>query len=288
MAHALRQCLDDGKSQPCGLPGAHFVGGIEPLKHVGGVLGGEVVRPVGEGGYDVPSLPVQLDGQGVRAVAQGVGEQIGEDPGHRPAVRPHRRQVVGDVYLHLQPRFLDLLVGGGQLVGQRPGQIYFFPLQGQLSPLDAGQVVERGDEGLEGAGPPLDHLEVFPTLFQGQIVPFQKLQIAQDGGQRRAQIMGHVGDLPSKLLLLPAVVRLFGLAQLQQVVETDQQLLRPGTGARQSQPDGGLVGDLGPHPPSGLTEAPLQGMPPSRLNNDYQQQENDDGGFHKAHPSRQM
>ena len=38
-----------------------------------------------------------------------------------------------------------------QLVGERPAQIHLLPLQGQLAPFNAGQVVKRRDKGLQGA-----------------------------------------------------------------------------------------------------------------------------------------
>ena len=96
--------------------------------------------------------------------------------------------------------------------------------------------------------------------------------------------MGHVGDLLPERLLLPAVGRPLLLAQLQQVVEADQQLLRPGAGAWQGQTGRGLVGHLLPHPAGGLAQAPLQGMSADRLDSDHQQQGNDNGSFHGVLP----
>ena len=256
---------------------------------MGGVLGGEPIRPVGKGGHHGVPLPVQLDGQGVLPMAQGVGEQVGEDPGHRPAVCPHRGHVWGDVHLHDQAALLNLLVGGRQLVGQRPAQIHLIPLQGQLPSLDPGQVIEGGDEGLEGSGPPLDHRQVLHPFPWRQPLPLQQLQIAQDGGQRRAQVVGHVGDLLPQLLFLPMVDRPLLLAQLQQLVEADQQLLRPGAGAGQGEAGGGLVGHLLPHPAGGPMKPPLQrDLPPDEDGTQQGQQDNQDG-FHKSPPfSRQM
>ena len=151
---------------------------------------------------------------------------------------------------------LKVLVEAGQEGLQRPAQIHWLEVEGILASLDAGEVIEGGDQVLEHPGPVGHDLQVVPPLLRGEPLGFQKLEIAQNGGEGGAQVMGDVGDLPAEALLLLSQCPGLLLPVLQQAVDLGQQLLHRAVRGGQAEALAGLGAGL-----PKLPGRPVQGGP---------------------------
>ena len=229
---------------------------------MGQVLVRQLVGLVGEQAHHPLPLPEEADLQFLPAVVQSVAQQVGENAQHRPLVRPHRRQAVGQVHVHVEAAVGEVIVKGGQKAGQGGVEVHRLPLQGVFAPLQPGQVVEAGDEALKGPGPALHHRQVLPALLLRQVRVLQQLEVAQDGGQGGAQVVGDVGDLPADGLLLLPPAGLVGLAGLPQAVHLLQQVLRRPVGHRQAQAGRAAGGLLVPQLPGCRAQGAVLGPRP--------------------------
>ena len=80
--HLHRQAMDDRQPQPCVLPGAHPVGGEEPVEQVLNILWQQARRQVGETGDHHPIFLKRPDIQIPRAMLDRVLKQVGVDAQH--------------------------------------------------------------------------------------------------------------------------------------------------------------------------------------------------------------
>ena len=220
-AHALGERAGDGQPQPGGAaPGLHGVEAVEQPPHL------HLVQRRGGVGQGDGAVRRQNHVQIPGAVFQGVGQQVAQHPGQggpvQAARHPLRRQgdAGDDACLNKRP------IEGGHRLFHRAVQIH--RLRGEPV-LQAGghraaqQLLNEPAHGLRPAG---DEGQV--AGLPGGVVPlFQQLQIAADGGEGGAQVVGDVGD---RLLQLPVAV-LVPLALAAQLLELDVEPGRQPAGA---------------------------------------------------------
>ena len=99
-------------------------------------------------------------------------------------------------------------------------EIHLFEVEAQVAGLDGGQVEDVVDQGMQALRGLDDGLAVFqlPFVELAEVLVFEDLGETDDGVERRAELIGHVGD----------ELRLQPVGGLQRFVAFPQGLLHPG------------------------------------------------------------
>ena len=208
-AHRLDQTAADRQADASARDAA--LGGVEPLERreqPGDVVGTQARAAVGHddphGPRVGPAAP-QPQAATLGVVFDPVGKQVEEHLVEPPAVGAHQERPVApagfdDLDTVLPGQGLDELGGGGE----RLAGVHRFEVELHVAGLDAGDVEHLVDE-VEQVPAPLEDLFDAGALRGRQVFEVEQLAEAQDGVERRAQLMAHAG----KELALGAV-RLFG------------------------------------------------------------------------------
>ena len=201
-AHQLHEPLADGQAQSGAAKTAADArvglgeGGKQPLQRRG--------RDTDAG---IPDLEAQSHGRlvGLALLDQqrhlplfgeldGIADQVEQYLFQPQPIAPQWPQG-GRRYLQTQRQSLGLGRGPHQAVeiGEQRPQVAGAWLDAQLAGLDLGQIeyiVEDGQQGLAGAADALDHV----ALVRGERLALQDLGQAEDGIQRGADLVAHVGE----------------------------------------------------------------------------------------------
>ena len=232
--------LDDGEPEPGAalVARAGFVDAIEAFEHARQVFGRNARARVAHltpraaigfaHGHDDPAALSVLD-----RVVDEVGKHLGQP--HPVGKHPHRRHALEH---QLEPRVRCGLAHLRQLFGGERMQIQRFAPQRRIGPLELGQRQQILDQGLQ-AHRLVPHHAHERLAVLGVIEPAleQRLGIAAQRGERRAQLVRHIGDE-----VLPQALQRFAFRQ---IVQHQQHRARPAAAERRG---GGVrrVGARGP------------------------------------------
>ena len=191
----LHQLAGNGKPQPAasGHTTARGIAPVEAVKdveQVGRIDAGAAILHRKENPL-LLSRDLHFNATPGWCVAQGVREQIGQDLTNALGVPQERWQVRGNV----QSQLNSGLLGAGQqtrhnALGQFP-PIDFGQIQRKVSGFGLGQGTQVLHQAAQQQRLLVDRVQPFGCQREDAIL--QGFHCALDGGQRRAQFVGHVG-----------------------------------------------------------------------------------------------
>ena len=190
------QAGGDGQPQPAALGGPGAVPPDEPLRQL---VGGDIQRIPRDILHHHPHAVLsRLRGQIHPCPGHGVfadvAHQVVQHPPQQPPVgHSHRPRLAQSQHrlqhLVLQPLLILAAHLAQQHVQVRRGRRYRYIPRGCLGRLH--QVLRQLPQPL---GLPVQHRQILPRRVGGHLLLFQQVHIADDGCQRRLDIVGHVGD----------------------------------------------------------------------------------------------
>ena len=122
-------------------------------------------------------------------VTQHILQQIGKNALRSIRIRQNGGQVLRHIDMHLQLSVGKIIVEGRQLRTENPAQVNLPQIDVVFICIQAGEVVKTADERLQGAGAGADHLHGVHAFLLRSPAVLRELQVAEDRGQRRAQVV---------------------------------------------------------------------------------------------------
>ncbi len=133
----------------------------------------------------------------LRGELQGIGYEIGEDLPQAHAVAAERRQLPVDALIEQYARVLRHEAERGRRGAEHLADVDLSRLHRALAALDLGDVEDVVDDGEQVPGCVMDEVGVvghFGVREAALVLLGKQLGKADDGVERRAQLVAHVGD----------------------------------------------------------------------------------------------
>ena len=200
-AAGLCKALGNGQPQAAALGGAVLVPPDEAGRQVVGVHGDFVAGDVPNHHRDQAAPGgVGLGGQvhvhpgALQGVLVAVANQVLEHPVQPLAVGVDQHGRVGDVHPPGQGGLPQILLHLAEGLLQQLADVQVLQIQGDVPRGRLGHLEHVLDNVVQPVGLLGDGLDVVHHVGRQVRLSFQQLHIADDGGQRRLDVVGHVGD----------------------------------------------------------------------------------------------
>ena len=167
---------------------------MEPFKQQRDLLRRNGVAGVAHGDHRLlpPTGQPQIQRGVLRRILGGVFQQIVDHLRDKLVVPPHHNGVLGDVRLHVQPPLVDLLLHAQQRNTHALAQVKVLLVH--LLRLDLGNIQHPPHQPAEPVALVGDDLQIFPLVLLGDGPVQNAVGIAGNGGHRRFQLVGDIGD----------------------------------------------------------------------------------------------
>ena len=175
--------LGEGLEQPRELLGRHADARVAHAEHHPVLAVG---RLAGHRQRDRPAL----------GELAGVAQEVEQGLAHLRQVRVHRADLVGAAHVQAVGVLRGQRLDHGGDVADQAGHVEGLEVQLHLAGLDLGEIEDGVDQPQQVLAGRVDLLEVVGELLGPEVggVLLEHLAVADDGVERRAQLVGHVGQ----------------------------------------------------------------------------------------------
>ncbi len=191
----LHQLAHDRQAQAsaAGRAGTRAVGTVEALEDVRQVLGGDAAAGVAHGDLDLPTQrPARDDDLAGHRVCERVGEQVTQHLADPARIGAHRRQVRRQVGPQRDAGHGRARLGPRDRAGDDAGEVCGRHLHRQLAGLGQRQLLEIVDQVAQQQRLLVERFDDGRRRCRDAVA--QRLEVAAQVRQRRAQLVRHVAD----------------------------------------------------------------------------------------------